>query len=83
MRILLGKTKGVFVIDEGRVQGPFCDGWPINHVAADPKSGRIYAAGGGVSTIRPPTASTKTLLHMARRAWMRPSETPCMGNERD
>jgi drug/metabolite transporter superfamily protein YnfA len=48
LRILLGKTKGVFVIDEGRVQGPFCDGWPINHVAADPKSGRIYAAGGGV-----------------------------------
>ena len=50
--ILLGTTKGVFLLDgsENRrqwaVRGPFCDGWPINHVIGDPVSGAIWAAGG-------------------------------------
>ena len=51
--ILLGTTKGVFVMrgDAGRrvwrMSGPHCDGWPINHVIGDPRSGTIWAGGGG------------------------------------
>ncbi|APX21516.1 MAG: glycoside hydrolase [Rhodobacteraceae bacterium] len=49
--LLVGTTKGAFVIDgPGRagwnVSGPFCDGWSINHMAGDPDTGRIWAAGG-------------------------------------
>ena len=51
--ILVGTTKGVFLLDgtadrtAWSVRGPFCDGWPINHVIGDPASGMIWAAGGG------------------------------------
>ncbi|MBI1220260.1 MAG: exo-alpha-sialidase [Rhodobacteraceae bacterium] len=51
--VLLGTTKGVFVLDsdedrgDWRVRGPFCDGWSINHVIGDAGSGTIWAAGGG------------------------------------
>jgi photosystem II stability/assembly factor-like uncharacterized protein len=51
--ILVGTTKGVFLIDgtgrrtEWAVRGPFCGGWPINHVVGDRKTGMIWAAGGG------------------------------------
>ena len=51
--ILVGTTKGVFLIDGSasrsawQMRGPFCGGWPINHVIGDAKSGRIWAAGGG------------------------------------
>lgn len=51
--VLLGTTKGVFVLDSDaerrnwQVRGPFCDGWSINHVIGDPASGTIWAAGGG------------------------------------
>ncbi len=50
--ILVGTTKGAFILegDAGRsdfaLKGPFCDGWPINHVLADPARGTIYAGGG-------------------------------------
>ena len=52
-RILLGTTKGAFLLDGDtdratwRVRGPFCDGWPINHVVGDPATGTIWAGGGG------------------------------------
>lgn len=51
--LLVGTTKGAFVIDgdadraRWRVRGPFCDGWPINHVIGDPVTGRLWAGGGG------------------------------------
>lgn len=51
--VLVGTTKGVFLIDgeEDRsswtLRGPFCDLWPINHVIGDPETGRIWAGGGG------------------------------------
>ena len=51
--ILVGTTKGAFLIDGSpdrrswRVRGPFCDGWPINHVIGDPATGTIWAGGGG------------------------------------
>ena len=51
--VLVGTTKGAFLISGGAdrsgwtVSGPFCDGWPINHVIGDPASGRIWAGGGG------------------------------------
>jgi hypothetical protein len=50
--VLLGTTKGVFLLDSSddrknwAVRGPFCDGWPINHVIGDPATGTIWAAGG-------------------------------------
>lgn len=51
-RLLVGTTKGAFVLhgsperDAWRVAGPFCDGWPINHVLGDPATGTIWAGGG-------------------------------------
>ncbi|MCC5968876.1 MAG: exo-alpha-sialidase [Pararhodobacter sp.] len=51
--ILVATTKGVFLIaDTGkqrgwRVTGPFCDGWPINHVIGDHDTGTLWAGGGG------------------------------------
>ena len=51
--LLVGTTKGVFLLESGaerrewEVRGPFCDGWPINHVIGDPEIGTLWAAGGG------------------------------------
>lgn len=51
--VLVGTTKGAFLISGGRsrsgweVRGPFCGGWPINHVVGDPATGRLWAGGGG------------------------------------
>ncbi|SLN61101.1 BNR/Asp-box repeat protein [Roseivivax jejudonensis] len=52
--ILIGTTKGAFRLDGGgpggrgdwTLRGPFCDGWAINHVAADPTTGTLWAGGG-------------------------------------
>jgi photosystem II stability/assembly factor-like uncharacterized protein len=50
--ILLGTRKGAFVAesDAGRrswsLRGPYCETWPMNHVAADPRTATIYGAGG-------------------------------------
>ncbi len=52
LTVLVGTTKGTFLISGGTersgwtVSGPFCDGWPINHVIGDPATGRIWAGGG-------------------------------------
>ncbi|MFN3936963.1 MAG: WD40/YVTN/BNR-like repeat-containing protein [Gemmobacter sp.] len=54
--LLVGTTKGAFLLrgDPARcrweLDGPHCDGWPINHMIADPASGTIWAGGGGVWT---------------------------------
>ncbi|MEF3047381.1 WD40/YVTN/BNR-like repeat-containing protein [Pseudotabrizicola sp. L79] len=51
--LLVGSTKGLFIRrDKGNrsgweVEGPLCDGMPINHASADPTTGQIWAAGGG------------------------------------
>ncbi|WP_299847242.1 exo-alpha-sialidase [uncultured Roseovarius sp.] len=51
--ILIGTTKGAFLLSSpnGRqgwaLNGPLCDGWPINHIIGDPETGTIWAAGGG------------------------------------
>ncbi|QHQ35608.1 WD40/YVTN/BNR-like repeat-containing protein [Algicella marina] len=51
VKILLGTNKGAFFLqsdaprEDWAIHGPFCDHWPINHVAGD-GNGRIYAAGG-------------------------------------
>ncbi|MDP2356242.1 MAG: exo-alpha-sialidase [Beijerinckiaceae bacterium] len=51
--ILVGTTKGAFVIEGGcersgwKVTGPHCEGWPINHVVGDAETGLIWAGGGG------------------------------------
>lgn len=51
-QLLVGTTKGAFVLDRRddatwSVRGPFCDGWPINHVVGDPVTGTLWAGGGG------------------------------------
>ncbi|MGL4405944.1 MAG: exo-alpha-sialidase, partial [Notoacmeibacter sp.] len=51
--VLVGTTKGAFLIssDDARlkwkVSGPFCGGWPINHVVGDAVTGTLWAGGGG------------------------------------
>ncbi|MBO9433738.1 exo-alpha-sialidase [Ruegeria sp. R13_0] len=51
--VLIGTTKGAFLlrrdVSEGSwvTDGPYCDGWPINHFASDPDTGTIWAGGGG------------------------------------
>ena len=51
LTLLVGTTKGAFLIAEAgagwTVRGPFCDGWPVNHVIGDPETGMIWAGGGG------------------------------------
>ncbi|MBL9055939.1 MAG: exo-alpha-sialidase, partial [Rhodobacteraceae bacterium] len=53
VRVLVGTTKGVFILDgdaarqDWQVSGPLCEGWPINHVIGDPATGTLWAAGGG------------------------------------
>lgn len=53
LRLLVGTAKGTFIIDgdndrrDWQVRGPYCAGWPINHVIADPATGTIWAGGGG------------------------------------
>ena len=53
LSLLVGTTKGAFLIcgDNDRrgwaIKGPYCDGWPINHVIGDPETGTIWAGGGG------------------------------------
>ena len=53
VQLLVGTTKGAFVLDGDAersawsVRGPYCDGWPINHVVGDPTTGTMWAGGGG------------------------------------
>lgn len=50
--LLIGTTKGAFVIDGApdrsawTVRGPYCEGWPINHLIADRATGELWAGGG-------------------------------------
>jgi photosystem II stability/assembly factor-like uncharacterized protein len=50
--VLLGTKKGGFILEsdaartDWSLRGPFCETWPINHLAADPATGVIYGAGG-------------------------------------
>src|SRR5262249_14018969 len=50
--VLIGTKKGAFIAesDAGRriwdLRGPFCETWPMNHVVADSRTGRIHAGGG-------------------------------------
>lgn len=51
IRILVGTNKGAFLVagetDRWTVKGPFCDGWPINHIIGDAETDTIWAGGGG------------------------------------
>ena len=50
--LLVGTKKGAFIVesDPGRrawnVRGPLCDGWPIQDISVDRKTGTLYAGGG-------------------------------------
>ena len=49
VQLLVGTRKGLFILrgdDERRsfeVDGPFLQGWTINHAVADPRDGALYA----------------------------------------
>ncbi|MCB1406001.1 MAG: exo-alpha-sialidase [Rhodobacteraceae bacterium] len=51
--VLIGTSKGVFLLEsdgdrrDWALRGPFCDGWPTNHVVGDPETGTLWAASGG------------------------------------
>ncbi len=51
--LLVGTTKGAFLISGGSdrsgwtIGGPYCNGWPINHMIGDPETGTLWAGGGG------------------------------------
>ncbi|WP_205860541.1 sialidase family protein [Phycicoccus sp. HDW14] len=53
IHVLVGTSKGAFVLDGDAdrsgwtVRGPYCDGWPVNHVVGDPGTGTMWAGGGG------------------------------------
>jgi hypothetical protein len=53
IQLLVGTTKGAFVVDGDAdraawvVRGPYCDGWPVNHVVGDATTGTMWAGGGG------------------------------------
>ena len=50
--LLIGTKKGAFIFESDRdrrdwtLRGPFCESWPINHVAGDPTTGTVWAGGG-------------------------------------
>ena len=50
--VLVGTKKGAFILESDAARrswefrGPFCETWPMNHVAADPATGTIYGGGG-------------------------------------
>jgi len=51
--VLIGTTKGGFLLSDGggrcdwTVKGPLCDGWTVNHLVGDARSGTLWAGGGG------------------------------------
>ena len=52
VQLLVGTTKGAFILDSGRdrtawsLRGPLCEGWPIHDLIVEPSTGAILAAGG-------------------------------------
>ena len=50
--VLVGTKKGVFILDSDerrrnwKLNGPYCETWPIQHAIGDPVTGAIYAGGG-------------------------------------
>jgi photosystem II stability/assembly factor-like uncharacterized protein len=52
VQLLVGTKKGAFILesDEARrkwdLRGPFCETWPIHHLARSSADGALYAAGG-------------------------------------
>jgi hypothetical protein len=52
--LLIGTTKGAFLLSGGNdrsgwaIRGPYCDGWPINHMIGDPET--VAQASGAAKT---------------------------------
>ena len=50
--VLVGTRKGAFVLEPSAdrstfaVQGPYCNGWPVQHLTLDPRDGALLAAAG-------------------------------------
>ncbi len=66
--VLVGTSKGVFLLesDAGRkdwdLRGPFCDGWPINHVIGCTRTGTLWAAAGSASNAANAAPLTRSLM---------------------
>ena len=84
VRVLVGSKKGAFLLEsdaarrDWRVRGPFCEHWPLTHVAADPATGPSTPPaatpgsdrrfGDRATTARPgPIRATGSLTRKARR----------------
>ena len=71
LTLLIGTTKGAFLISGGEdrsgwsVRGPFCDGWPVNHIVGDPETGTLWA-GGAASGTGPASGAPKTAARPGR-----------------
>jgi photosystem II stability/assembly factor-like uncharacterized protein len=52
VEVLVGTPKGAFILDsdearrEWQVRGPYCEAWPVHHLARNSAAGALYAAGG-------------------------------------
>lgn len=91
--VLVGTKKGAFLLESDAarkswsLRGPFCGGWPINHVIGDPESGMIWAAGGdefpGAGVWRSDDGGATWVLSKLANgkfdAWLR--EDPAMAKE--
>ena len=58
LTLLVGTTKGAFLIYGGNdrsdwaIRGPYCDGWPINHVIGDAETGTLSGPPPHEGTVR-------------------------------
>src|ERR671922_2702537 len=42
--LLAGTRKGLFVVRDGKAEGPLLPGWSIYHAVVDPRDGTVFAA---------------------------------------
>ena len=85
VHVLLGTKKGAFILQSTAarrtwaLRGPFCQTWPMNHVAADPATGTIYGGGGNEwfgPAVWKSTDLGKTWTHSSKGLAYKEGETP-------
>ncbi len=83
--VLVGTKKGAFIVETNSrrqkwtLRGPYCEHWPMNHVAADAATGAIYGAGGNEwfgPAVWKSTDLGKTWTHSSKGLAYAQGETP-------